>query len=135
MKVVDLYNTYKDNYKEYVIFIKIGNFYETYNNDAYIISTLMNYKVKNLSETIRVGFPINSLVKVLDKLNNSKVNYIVIEKEEIYKISIKKKFRDNKYLNYDNNRLIRINNIYSKILNCNNDILDRIEQIIWKINY
>ena len=130
MKVVDLYNTYKDNYKEYVIFIKIGNFYETYNNDAYIISTLMNYKVKNLSETIRVGFPINSLVKVLDKLNNSKVNYIVIEKEEIYKISIKKKFRDNKYLNYDNNRLIRINNIYSKILNCNNDILDRIEQII-----
>ena len=63
MKVVDLYNTYKDNYKEYVVFIKIGNFYETYNNDAYIISKIMNYKVKNISNNVRVGFPITSLVK------------------------------------------------------------------------
>lgn len=130
MKVVDLYNTYKDNYKEYVIFIKIGNFYETYDNDAYIISKIMNYKVKNISNNIRVGFPITSLNKVLDELNNNKINYIVIEKDEIYKISIKKKFRDNNYLNYDNNRLIRINNIYNRIINCNNNILDKIEEII-----
>lgn len=130
MKVVDLYNTYKDNYKEYVIFIRIGNFYETYNNDACIISKIMNYKVKNISNNVRVGFPITSLNKVLDELNNNKINYIVIEKDEIYKISIKKKFRDNNYSNYDNNRLIRINNIYSKMLNCNNDILDKIEEII-----
>lgn len=130
MKVVDLYNTYKDNYKEYVVFIKIGNFYETYNNDAYIISKIMNYKVKNISNNVRVGFPITSLNKVLDELSNNKINYIVIEKDEIYKISIKKKFRYNNYLNYDNNRLIRINNIYSKILNCNNNVLDKIEEII-----
>lgn len=130
MKVVDLYNTYKDNYKEYVIFIKIGNFYETYGNDAYIISKIMNYKVKNISNNVRVGFPITSLNKVLDELNNNKINYIVIEKDEIYKISIKKKFRDNNYSNYDNNRLIRINNIYNRIINCNNNILDKIEEII-----
>ena len=130
MKVVDLYNTYKDNYKEYVVFIRMGNFYETYNNDAYIISKIMNYKVKNISNNIRVGFPITSLNKVLDELNNNKINYIVIEKDEIYKISIKKKFRDNNYLNYDSNRLIRINNIYNRIMNCNNNVLDKIEEII-----
>lgn len=130
MKVVDLYNTYKDNYKEYAIFIKIGNFYETYNNDDYMISKIMNYKVKNISNNVRVGFPITSLNKVLDELNNNKINYNVIEKDEIYKISIKKKFRDNNYLNYDNNRLIRINNIYNRIINCNNNILDKIEEII-----
>ena len=130
MKVVDLYNTYKDNYKEYVVFIRMGNFYETYNNDAYIISKIMNYKVKNISNNVRVGFPIISLNKVLDELNNNKINYIVIEKDEIYKISIKKKFRGNNYLNYDNNRLIRINNIYNRIINCNNNVLDKIEEII-----
>lgn len=66
MKVIDLYNTYKDQYKEYIVIIKIGTFYEVYNKDAYIISNLMNYKVKTISNTIRSGFPSNSLNKVLE---------------------------------------------------------------------
>ena len=37
----------KELFPDYVVFIKIGNFYECYNDDANIISFLFGYKLKS----------------------------------------------------------------------------------------
>ena len=55
--------------------VKYGNFYRCFYDDAIIMSYLLKYKI-----TVRrsVGFPINTLDKVLEKLKDNKVSCIVI---------------------------------------------------------
>ena len=36
----------KELFPDYIVLIKIGTFYETYNDDSKIISYLFNYKIK-----------------------------------------------------------------------------------------
>ena len=47
MSIDTIWNSVKSLYPDYVIFIKIGKFYSVYNQDAYIISYELNYKLKN----------------------------------------------------------------------------------------
>jgi len=96
MKVVSLYKDLKLKYLEYVILIKVGTFYEVYGEEAYILSNLFNYKVKEAGTNIRVGFPITAYNKVTDRLNSFKINYVVYDKE----IILKKRFKLNNYSNY-----------------------------------
>ncbi len=72
------YEKIKNEYLEYVVFIKSGKFYITFNKDAYIVGGIFNYKIINS----KVGFPINSLAKVINKLENMKINYIVDNDEK-----------------------------------------------------
>ena len=44
MKVIDTYKFYKEKYREYVVLIKSGIFYEVYNNDVSIMYSLFHYK-------------------------------------------------------------------------------------------
>ena len=46
MKLIDIYNEYKINYREYVIFIESGVFYNVYNNDISVLYSLFKYKIK-----------------------------------------------------------------------------------------
>lgn len=71
-----------------IIFRKSGNFYSVYDEDAFIIHNLFHYKIKD----DRVGFPINSIEKVTEKLNELHINYF-LEKEDFL-------FDDNKYEDY-----------------------------------
>ena len=48
---------------------KVGKFYQTYEDDSYVIHAIMGYNVSNG----RIGFPINSLGKVQNKLEECKV--------------------------------------------------------------
>ena len=57
--------------REYVAFKKRGKFYEVKYADAYILWSLLRYKINNN----KVGFPESSLVKVLDVLNENQVDY------------------------------------------------------------
>lgn len=95
--MLEKYYTYKVKYKEYIIMMKYGNFYEILGNDALIMNKFFNYKISKLSNTFKVGFPISSLENIINKLNNYSINYIVIDKERIEK---KKKFELNNYNNY-----------------------------------
>ena len=75
MRLKDFYNDVKLGNEEMVVFVKYGNFYRCFNNDAVIINYLFNYK---LSEKNSTGFPIKSIDKVLFILRNNNISCIVI---------------------------------------------------------
>ncbi len=75
MRLKEFYSKVKDNNEEVVVFIRYGNFYRCYYNDAYIVSYLFDYK---LSEKNSTGFPIKSIDKVISILRNNNISCIVI---------------------------------------------------------
>lgn len=131
--MLEKYYKYKVLYKEYIIIMKYGNFYETIDNDALIMSCIFNYKINKLSNTFKVGFPINTLDNVINKLNDLNINYIVLD-------GIKKEFKNNNYnnyifdkdiINYNLTVINEINNyLINNILNNISNKLERISEII-----
>ena len=83
--MIEKYYKYKIDYREYVIFIKSGIFYECIANDALIINSLFNYKIKAIGNTIKVGFPIKNIDSVIDKLKDNNINYIIVDDDKISK--------------------------------------------------
>ena len=65
----------KLNYDTYLIFIKKGNFYYCYKEDAYIINYLLNYKLIDNS----VAFPLNAIDKVLNIVTNNDLGVIIYD--------------------------------------------------------
>lgn len=130
MKILDKYQIYKCKYPKFVILIKVGNFYEAYGEEAYIMMNLFNYNIRTVNDTVRVGFPVISYNKVIDKFNAFKINYIVCENENI----IKKKFNHNNYDKYISNDLSiddRIIKIYEKLKIIKNN--SNIDEILLKV--
>ena len=60
--------------KNYINIKKIGGFYQCFDEDAYLLFYLFGYKVNN----DRAGFPLNSITKITNTLDNKKINYIVM---------------------------------------------------------
>lgn len=135
--MLEKYYKYKLDYRDYLILIKCGSFYECIDTDAFIINKITNYKLKRLSNTFKAGFPINTLDKVIDKLFDENINYIIVDNE----ITEIKEFDNNTYSNYNFNdkdifyNSIRIERII-KSLNDNltnkdfTNVLNKIENII-----
>ena len=100
--------------KKFLTIRKIALFYETYDDDAQILSYLLGYKIIKG----RVGFPENAIHKVINTLEENKINYKIIGNQD--------EIKDFKNLNQ-----------YSKILAKSRDkieIEDKIEKMIKKIN-
>ena len=95
--MIEKYYKYKMNYREYIIFIKSGIFYECIANDALIINSLFNYKIKAIGNTVKVGFPIKNIDSVINKLENNSINYIIVADD---KISKKFETDENNYSEY-----------------------------------
>ena len=68
-----------------IIFRILCDFYQVFDDDAIILNSLFKYKIKDF----RVGFPISSLDKVLEKIKEIHIDYKIGE-EETY-------FKDNNY--------------------------------------
>lgn len=69
---------------------KRGKFYASYDDDAYVLFALLGYKiVRN-----RVGFPVESIGKVTNTLEEKHVNYTVIDGDEEV---LNRKFSNNHY--------------------------------------
>ena len=92
IKLSNYVDNIKDKNLDKIVIVKYGNFYRCVNNYALITSYLLNYKI---TKRDTVGFPINTLDKVLEKLRDVKVSCIVI-----YGINnaISYFFIDNKYM-------------------------------------
>lgn len=108
--------------KDCICLFKIGNFYQVYGRDSYIIAFLLNYKID--IQNSEVGFPINSLNKVLAKIENEKINYITLDSRNNYDVDLKQDFK--KLNRYDKvytkareyvNIRIRIDKIYDNLIN------------------
>ena len=137
--MLEKYIKLKEKYPKSLIIIKAGNFYDCINDDAIIINKLFNYKIKELSKYIRVGFPINSLNRVRIILTKYEINYITVDNNDI----TYSKFIRNNYSKYSSNdyfivknKINSINDILSNnILNPNiKDIVSSIEGIICRIS-
>lgn len=78
-----IYNQYlhlREEYIDCLILIKVGNFYQLFDEDGIIFNYLFDYKIKNG----RVGFPVKSLELVMCKLNEVKINYLIDIKYQIF---------------------------------------------------
>ena len=92
-----------------LILRKMGNFYYGFDEDAYIISNLFNYKITEH----RCGFPLNSLSKIIKVLEEKQINYIIREDEDTIK-DFSKQNNYQKYLDESINKITttkRIHNI------------------------
>ena len=77
--------TIKEVHPDYVIIYKVGEFYNCYNKDAYMLSYLMEYSIREVSRNnYATGFPKNSLSKVKAKLENRKINYLCLDPRNNY---------------------------------------------------
>ena len=129
--MLETYYKYRMEYKDFLLFIKIGNFYEVFDKDSLILNKLFGYKIKRIKDSIKVGFPLNRLDYILKLIGN--INYVVIDNTVVEK----KEFNNNKYkdYNFDINSIIlnsiKIDRIYEEL---NNRLLDNnTENIISKI--
>ena len=83
----------KGRYKDYIVFVKSGNFWHAYYGDALIIHFLTGYNFKNY----RVGFPSKVLDKVLNRVRNLNINFILVyELDDI----VKYEYSSNSYTFY-----------------------------------
>ena len=102
-----------------IVLRKSGGFYICFDDDAIVLSYLCNYKINNG----KVGFPLNTINKVINILENNCISYIVKENME----DVNKKMYGNKnkykcYLDKD-----KINCINEEDVN---KLLDLIEENI-----
>ena len=135
--MIDLFRILKLEYKDYLILFKSGSFYISFDKDSLILNKIFNYKILELKNNIKAGFPLNSLDTVISKLEELEINYIIIEDK-----NIKEKYEteNNNFSKYTGSvfEVISINNRIDKIVNklksIDNDkvkdILDEIEMII-----
>lgn len=123
-----------------ICLIKIGNFYHTYGRDSYILAYLFNYKIDLFKN--ECGFPMVSLNKVLAKLENEKLNYVVLDKRNNYDVEMEQNYKNlnryeeiyNKSRNYVNYKT-RIESINKNLIELINEkdfkkILGEIEILI-----
>ena len=129
MGIVNIVKKVKQIHKEYVVLVKVGNFYNCYGRDTYIISYLLNYKIRILEDNMYTcAFPKSALNKVLFRLEDNKINYIILDRRNSYNVDEKD---NNKNLNRYNEIYkiakskiaysMRIEKIYKYLLECNNE--------------
>ena len=73
-----MYDIYKDNYSKAIVIVKEGIFYKTYSKDTKIMWYLFSYKYSNDN----VSFGNNSYDKVILKLKQSNISFIIVDKEK-----------------------------------------------------
>ena len=142
MSVINMVENIKKIHPSTIIFYEIGTFYYIYGKDAYIISYIFDYKLKKVEEVYMCGFPQDSYNKVIAKLEEKKINYMILDRRNNYDVD---EFCDNKNLNtYTTffekarkyiNLKIRIESINNYLLeNINKqdfkNILNKMEEII-----
>lgn len=134
----DLFRLLKIEYKDYIILIKSGSFYISFDCDAIILNKIFGYKIVSLKNNIKVGFPISLINKNTSILESKKINYVIVEDKRVssslkFKFNNYKKYREN-YLDFINidMRISTINKRLKDISNSDNitNILDEIEMII-----
>ena len=113
-----------------VVIRRSGGFYYVFDDDAMIISYLTGYKVSG----DKCGFPLNSLSKVTNLLEDNSINYIVKENmEEIESKNFKKNNKYSKILDKGKKKFsidYRINNIMEKLNELSYDELDELLGVI-----
>ena len=129
MSIINIVKNVKEIHKDYVVLVRVGNFFNCYGRDSYIISYLLSYKINIMDNNIYgCAFPKSAYSKVISRLEQNKINYIILDKRNNYDVEEKS---NNKNLNkYDEIYQIakkkivqkmRVEKIYKYLLNCDNE--------------
>ena len=84
MGTVNIIKAIKYVHPSCMVIVKVGTFYDVYSQDAYILSYLMKYKIREKENIPFCTFPVNSISKVANILEKNKINYIVVDKRSNY---------------------------------------------------
>lgn len=88
----------KEIHPEDVVCVKIGSFYHAYGKDAYIMSYLFGYKLKDYTELYKTcGFPADILNKVCCRLEKENISYVIVDRRDNYDVTAKENFTPNMY--------------------------------------
>ena len=88
MKLLEEFNKVKVENKKCIVFIKSGVFYISLGIDAYILNHILKLKLTDMSNTKRVGIPINSIEKYIGLMQNYDIPYVIVDNGKIvYKCS------------------------------------------------
>lgn len=144
MGTINIVKTIKTVHPSCMVMVKIGTFYNVYSKDAYIISYLLNYKIKEKDKIPTCSFPVSSLSKVENILEKHKINYLVVDKrsnyEEEHKVINKQENNYEKVFEVANKNvsiMIRIQRIYNELVKRSkyatiNEKLEKIEMELQK---
>lgn len=133
------YYDFKEQYKDFVLFFRIGEFYETYFKDAFIISDVLGCNLTKRKFNLEgiapmAGIPYKSLNSAVQKLLKNNFKVVVVnqtdEKDEngkfirkIERIYTKGTVFENQFLNAkENNYLASIFNLKNGLELCYTDI-------------
>ena len=95
MAVTTIIKTIKSIHPDSIILVKVGKFYNVYGKDSYILSYFFFFLLKELDGIVSCGFPIESINKIMAKLENKKINYLIVDRRNNYDVD---EFYDNKNL-------------------------------------
>ncbi len=135
MEVNDMYEKYlelKEEYPSHLVLLKRGKFYRTFDDDAILLSYVMNYQVIDN----RVGFPLEGLFKVKSKLRSFSIDLVVLDGDKIiseyengesnYKAILKES-----YDKYDKNlKIDELCKLIREKLGTNIDGYDKLKELI-----
>ena len=97
MGVVNMAKDIKKVHPDDVVCYKVGTFVKAFGKDAYIISYLFEYSLIDAKENVAsCGFPKRAISKVCTRLEQKKINYVMIDTRNNYEVDEK---LDNKNLN------------------------------------
>ena len=125
--------------KKFLVIHKNSLFYDVHGDDAVILHYLFDYKI--IKE--RVGFPENAKLKVVNMLEEKKINYKIVDEEEVCK-DFKNLNQYNTYLIKSEDKIklnLRVENILKKLEEMDSNslykVLEKIESFIyeWISNY
>lgn len=129
MGIINVMRTVKELHKKDIVMVRGGKFIYVYGKDAVIVSYMYNYQIKKVGNINSCGFPEVALNKVISRLEDNKINYMLIDRsnefntECEYRYGNKNRYDEiyskaNKYITKRN----KVNEIYGYLMeNINND--------------
>ena len=100
MSIMNMVKNIKEIYPKALLLFKVGAFCEVYGKDSYIISYLFNYQVRQNGKNniSKVGFSKKAIPSVISKLEEQKIDYLLIDVRNNYYVDEKFENRNlNKY--------------------------------------
>ena len=101
MSITNMVKNIKEIHPKTLLLFKVGAYCEAYGRDSYIISYLFDYQIKQKGENDipKVGFSKRAIPRVLSKIEEEKIDYLLIDVRNNYNVDDKV---ENKNLNnYD----------------------------------
>lgn len=91
MGIINVVKNIKQIHPKDIILVNLGKFYYAYGKDSYILSYMFKYKLTYIEQfkVYSCAFPKQSLSKVQATLDNSKINYLIVDKRNNYEVDEK----------------------------------------------